>query len=106
MRRYCLILCLIILFTLPLGSSFEYESTKQTKCIEGLKSCEEGHTELWECLPDGSYKKTECICEIIDSSPKCKDNLNLENNSNYLQILLGVGIAILLVIIISYKLKK
>ena len=53
--------------------SFDYSSTKQTKCIEGDKTCEGGNTQLWTCLADGTYYEEKCKFGCVDiNGAKCK----------------------------------
>ena len=54
--------------------SFSFTSTKQTQCIQGTSSCENGNKELWTCLADGSFKKTECQfgCEAFEDTSRCR----------------------------------
>jgi len=54
--------------------TFKYDSTKVTQCTSGVKSCENGNSELWTCLSDGSYDKTKCDygCESFGNSFRCR----------------------------------
>lgn len=78
---------LTAILSLNLTSAFEYKSQAQNKCIEGSLSCEAGHSELWECQPDGNFYKTECPmgCEYIGESKefaKCKTYTDDEGFQN------------------------
>ena len=81
-----------------------------TKCIEGTATCELGHTQLWICKPDGSYKQIKCNqgCDGITNPPHCigNDEVNPSSNSgNYVPYLI-IAIAIILgFIILAFILK-